>query len=128
MAQITIEIPDEFAQRLEPFQGQLSELFTRFISTTLPSDQAASSTSIDEAGSPPGTYQEILDFLVSQPTSQRIFDFKVSEKSQARLKTLLQRNRDQEITAREQEELDLCEQLDTLIGLLKVRAFSITTH
>ena len=36
MAQITIEVPDEFAQRLEPSQNELSELFSRFMATTVP--------------------------------------------------------------------------------------------
>jgi hypothetical protein len=36
-----------------------------------------------------GAYQEILDFLVSQPTSKRIINFKVSEASQMRLQTLI---------------------------------------
>lgn len=31
MAQITINVPDELAQRLEPLQGQLPELVTQFV-------------------------------------------------------------------------------------------------
>jgi hypothetical protein len=31
MAQILIDIPDELAQQLAPFQGQFSEFFTRLI-------------------------------------------------------------------------------------------------
>ncbi len=33
MAQITINIPDELAQQLAPFQSQFSDLFTRLIAT-----------------------------------------------------------------------------------------------
>ncbi len=123
MAQITIEIPDDLAQRLTPFQSQFSELFTRLIATTLlgqtASEQAASSFNLT---SPPSTYQEILDFLISRPTSEQIIRFKVSEASQHRLQTLLQKNREATLTSAETTELDLYQQLDQLIGFLKVRA------
>ena len=124
MAQITIEVPDEFAQRLEPFQNQLSEMFTRFMAATVlstPSD--AVNPSVDDLASPPKTYQEVLDFLISRPTSQDIVGFKVSEQSQARLQTLLQKNRDTGLSLEEKSELDLYEQLNNLMGLLKARAF-----
>lgn len=35
MAQIMIEIPDDLAQRLAPFQGQLADLFVRLIELVL---------------------------------------------------------------------------------------------
>lgn len=69
-------------------------------------------------------YQEILDLLISQPTSEQIIGFKVSEASQSRLQTLLQKNRETALTPAETAELDLYEQLDTLMGLLKVRAYT----
>jgi len=124
MAQITIEVPDEFAQRLEPFQNQLSELFTRFMSATVLSKTSdAMVVTAEHIASPPKTYQEVLDFLISRPTSQEIIGFKVSEQSQTRLQTLLQKNRDAGLSLEEKSELDLYEQLDTLMGLLKARAF-----
>ncbi|MFQ3614337.1 MAG: hypothetical protein SNJ68_11575 [Cyanobacteriota bacterium] len=39
MAQITIDIPDELAQQLAPYQSQFSEPFTRLIATTLLNQQ-----------------------------------------------------------------------------------------
>ena len=35
MAQLTIDIPDELAQRLVPYQNQISEIFARLINTSL---------------------------------------------------------------------------------------------
>jgi hypothetical protein len=120
MAQITIDIPDDIAQRLAPFQSQFSDLFTRLIATRLleqpTTDPANPSTS--------GTYQEILDFLIDRPTSAQIINFKVSAASQSRLQTLLQRNRETALTATETAEIDLYQQLDTLIGFLKIRAYA----
>lgn len=85
MAQTTIEVSDEFAQRLVPFQGQLSELFTRFVASTLPDDFLESVPPAAGSALPPATYQEVLDFLISCPTSQEIIDFKVSKRAQLRL-------------------------------------------
>jgi hypothetical protein len=120
MAQITIDIPDDLAQRLEPFQSQFSDLFTRLIATRLlekPTIAPANPTTS-------GTYQEILDFLIDRPTSAQIINFKVSAASQSRLQTLLQKNREVALTAAETAEIDLYQQLDTLIGFLKIRAYA----
>lgn len=126
MVQITIEVPDELAQRLEPFQGQLSQLFTRLISATLPGlsppELGLSAFRVE----PPPTYQEVLDFLVSQPTSEQILGYKVSECSQLRIQNLLQKNRGAFLSSVETSELDLYEQLDSLMAMLKIRAFAAT--
>jgi hypothetical protein len=125
MTQITIDIPDELAQRLAPFQSQFSDLFTSLIATRLLGQSTIdSSTSTSTLTSTSGTYQEILDFLIDRPTSEQIINFKVSEASQSRLQTLLQRNRDAALTAAETAEINLYEQLDTLIGFLKIRAYA----
>jgi hypothetical protein len=118
MAQILIDIPDELAQQLAPFQGQFSELFTRLIAAPLLRQNLPVSPPANS------TYQEIIDFLASRPTSEQIVDFKVSENSHNRLQQLLQKNREAALTATETTELDLYEQLNYLIGLLKVRAFA----
>jgi arsenate reductase-like glutaredoxin family protein len=123
MAQITIDIPDDIAQRLAPFQSQFSDLFTRLIATRLlaPTTDPATPTANPNTSS---TYQEILDFLIDRPTSAQIINFKVSAASQSRLQTLLQKNREITLTAAETAEIDLYQQLDTLIGFLKIRAYA----
>jgi hypothetical protein len=118
MAQILIDIPDELAQQLAPFQGQFSELFTRLIAAPLLRQNLPVSPPANS------TYQEIIDFLISRPTSEQIVDFKVSENSHNRLQQLLQKNREAALTATKTTELDLYEQFNYLIGLLKVRAFA----
>ncbi len=125
MAQITIDIPDDLAQQLAPYQSQFSDLFTRLIATTLLSPQPpAQPVPTPNLLNSSSLYQEILDLLISQPTSEQIIGFKVSETSQSRLQTLLQKNREAALTPAETVELDLYEQLDTLMGLLKVRAYT----
>lgn len=124
MARITIDIPDELASQLTPYQSQFSELFTKLIAAPLLTDQGLIEESQNQKYSIPlDLYQEILDFLISRPTSEQIVNFKVSESSQQRLKTLLQKNKENALTIAERAELDLHEQLDTLVGLLKIRAY-----
>jgi hypothetical protein len=124
MAQITIDIPDDLAQRLAPFQSQFSDLFTRLIATTLLEQPTPDPTPVHNSIDTSGTYQEILDFLIDRPTSAQIINFKVSAASQSRLQTLLQKNREIALTAAETAEIELYQQLDTLIGFLKVRAYA----
>jgi arsenate reductase-like glutaredoxin family protein len=132
MTQITIDIPDDLAQRLAPFQSQFSDLFTRLIAPTLLAQSSISEIASPQENSIPisnptstsGTYQEILDFLINQPTSAQIINFKVSPASQSRLQNLLQKNREIALTAAETTEIDLYQQLDSLIGFLKIRAYA----
>jgi uncharacterized protein (DUF433 family) len=74
------------------------------------------------------TYLEVLDFLVTRPTSEQLLTFKVSEQAQERLQTLLQKNRDHSLNSSETAELNVYEQLDSLITLLKVRAYAATKN
>jgi hypothetical protein len=119
------DIPDDLAQRLAPFQSQFSDLFTRLIATTLlgqtTPDRATATFNPSDTS---GTYQEILDFLIARPTSAQIINFKVSATAQSRLQTLLQKNREIDLTTAETAEIDLYQQLDTLIGFLKIRAYA----
>jgi arsenate reductase-like glutaredoxin family protein len=125
MTQITIDIPDELAQRLAPFQSQFSDLFIRSIAAPLlEQHEIARSAPINDVIGTSGTYQEILDFLIDRPTSAQIINFKVSEASQSRLQTLLKKNRTAALTTAETTEIELYEQLDTLIAFLKIRAYA----
>lgn len=125
MAQLTIEIPDELAQRLAPYKNQISEIFANLVNTSL-REKFTDKLDISSSPSPTElpTYLEIIDFLVNRPTSEQIATFKVSEKSQTRLRELLQKNRDISLISSEVAELNLYEQLDTLMTIIKVRAYA----
>ncbi len=127
MVQLTLEIPDDLAQRLAPFQNQLSDFFTRLIVTTLPGEPSPG-LGLPATTELPPTYLEVLDFLVTRPTSEQLLTFKVSEQSQVRLQSLLQKNRDTTLNPSETVELNVYEQLDALMTLLKVRAYAATKN
>ena len=69
MAQITIEIPDEIASRLSPYQERLPALISRWISVL----EVSPSSSVElPSQSDSQVYQDIISFLLSQPDPQAI--------------------------------------------------------
>ncbi|MGD2183987.1 hypothetical protein [Lusitaniella coriacea] len=124
MVELAIEIPDEPAQRLIPLQNQLLQLLKQLLETTalsLPPQPKEPLTSASEGSA---VYQEVLDFLIARPTPIEISAFKVSSQSQKRLQVLLEKNRQGTLTALETAELDVFEQFDHLVMLLKARAYA----
>lgn len=65
---------------------------------------------------------EILDFLLSQPTPEQVINLRASESAQSRLRYLLDGNRDNTLNDGERAELDAYIQLDNLVTRLKIRA------
>lgn len=123
MAELTIQIPDELAQRLEPLQNRLPELLWRLLDVaSLPRVQP---TVLAENTDIPSIYQEVLDFLIKRPTPEEIITFKVSPQAQMRLQALLEKNRSATLSSMELAELDVYEQLEHMMILLKARASSV---
>ena len=120
MAQLTIQVPDELANRLQPILHRLPELLSQLIETHTPETLEFTNSS-DTAN----TYTEVLDFLIKQPTPEQIAKFKVSTQAQTRLEDLLEKNRMGTISKAENSELYIYEQLDQLMILLKARAYSV---
>jgi hypothetical protein len=115
MAQLTIEIPDSLLPELEQMRSQLPRLVTQWIRAS-----RAVNPEVQKTAS-----QEVLNFLMRQPTPQDILNFKVSEGAQGRLKMLLDRNREDRLSEDESLELEGYEQLDQLIQMLKIQAYSV---
>jgi hypothetical protein len=123
MAELTIHVPDELAQRLEPLQDRLPQLLARLVETLSPRTVSADALSlVTNPTDTPLAYAEVLDFLLTRPTPQDIIAFRVSPAAQARLRALLDKNREDELNAAEAAELDLYEQLEHLMLLLKAKA------
>lgn len=114
MAQLTIEIPDALLPELEQVRSQLPMLLTQWITAS-----RVVQSEVQQTAS-----QEVLSFLMRQPMPQDILSFKVSDVAQGRLKLLLDRNREGELSEDESLELDGYEQLDQLMQMLKVSAYS----
>lgn len=123
MATITLQIPDELAQRLEPLQNRLPELLWQLLELTKNPTTIEPEITIN-SGDIPAVYQEVLDFLIKSPIPQDIVNFKVSQQAQTRLQILLDKNRESTLNPMEIAELDVYEQLEHLMILLKARAYS----
>jgi hypothetical protein len=122
MAELTIHVPDELAQRLEPFQHRLPELLTQLVEALSPRAVSPDvATLVAHPMGPPLAYAEVLDFLLNRPTPEAIIAFQVSPVAQARICALLEKNREAALNATEAAELDLYEQLEHLMMLLKAR-------
>jgi hypothetical protein len=66
--------------------------------------------------------EEMLAFLASGPSPERIVAFKISSATQRRLGKLLDKNREEGLTPEETAELDVYTQVYHLLLLLKARA------
>lgn len=121
MVELTIHISNELAQRLAPLQNRLPELLWQLLDVAnLPSiSQATVQTGTTNI---PAVYQEVLDFLIKRPTPEEIVAFKVSSQAQTRLSELLEKNRSITLNPMELAELDVYEQLEHMMILLKARA------
>jgi len=127
MAELTIQVPDALAQRLKPLQDSLPHLLTR-LAESLPShlegERKGTRPPVAQPTEASRVYAEVLDVLLTRPTPQDILAFKVSEAAQTRLRVLLDKNREEGLDETETAELDLYEQLEQLMILLKARAFN----
>jgi hypothetical protein len=71
-------------------------------------------------------YREIIDFLASDPLPEELVAFKISTSAQQRLEDLLDRNREEGLSADETAELDAYLQARDLMILLKAEAQPVT--
>ena len=106
--QVTIEIPDDLAERLGSQQGNLLALIQRGLR------QQWSETS--------ALAQEVVDFLARGPRPGEILAFRPSEQSVQRAGELLEKNRAGTLTPDEQGELDEMASLNHLFSLIKAHA------
>ena len=106
MAELTLDVPDELMQRLQPLQDRLPALLALLVEAI--SSQAEGSPLSEAHGTEtPLAYAEVLDFLLTRPTPHDILAFKVSDAAQARLRLLLDRNREEALSAPEEAEIDI---------------------
>lgn len=106
--QLTIEIPDELAKRVESEREHLVEIIRRGLREPARGAESA--------------VQEVIQFLARRPKPEEIVAFHASEKSQARLRELLEKNREDRLTDDEEAELDTMETLNDLFALVKLQA------
>lgn len=108
MPQIMIEVPERLTERIGEVKAHLSEEVTRW---------GSQSSAI-----PAEVYRYILEFLAQSPSPQEIVDFKLAPATQERIRELLEKNRERELTAEESAELDNYERLNRFVRKFKLQA------
>lgn len=106
--QITIDLPDQVARRLERQKARLAEILERGL------QQRGN-------GSSPH-WREVIEFLAGGLRPEEIIEFRPSEATVQRSRELLSKNRESQITEAEEAELDAMEQVNNLMMLLKSEA------
>ena len=106
--QVTIDIPEDLAQRLEPEREHLRDIIERGLR------QRGSEKS--------GLSREVVAFLARGPQPREIVGFRPSAKFLQRASALLEKNRERNLTAAEEAELDELANLDHLVSLIKAEA------
>ncbi|MBI1880063.1 MAG: hypothetical protein HYR94_17900 [Chloroflexi bacterium] len=108
MVELTIQIPDDLALRLNPVRNRLTEIIELGLREFVPAQNRLSS--------------EVVEFLASGPSPQIIVDFHPSIEAQTRVSELLSKNQTGTLTPAERAELDQYENLDYLMTLVKAHA------
>src|SRR5260221_14448378 len=121
MATITLELPEELAVRLDPLRDQLPQLLSQLL------DSASAEKKFTLSGTvmTHPVFLELIDFLSARPTAKQVLGHKVSSAVQERLEELLDKNREEGLTAAEEEEIDAYRLVNHVMILLKARARSL---
>ena len=109
--QITIEVPNDLGQQLQQFQDRLPEVLERGLYELM----AEKSEVQDESA--------IVELLTSQPSPKQIIAIRPSPELQSRVSELLERNKRQELSRREERELERHLMLEHLVRLAKAYAY-----
>lgn len=107
MIQMTMQVPDDLARRIEP------------IGSWLPTIIELSLVGFKTVAVAAAT--EVIQFLAQNPTPQEVIDYHISEQAQARLQRLLVLNESGILSEGEQLELDELERLEHIVVMLKAQ-------
>ncbi len=108
---ITIQVPFDLANRLQPYRKRLPELLERGLQTVaIQEDETLS----DE--------NKIMEVLTSNPNPEQVLALRPSVRFQARVSALLERNKQTQLSRAEEAELERYLFLEHLVRLAKAHA------
>ncbi len=103
--QVTIDLPDQLARRLEAQRENLEDIIERGLQ--LHGDTISRH------------WREVIEFLASGPRPSEIIGFRPSSEHVERSRELLDKNRASQLSKAEEAELDEMEHINHLMSLLK---------
>ncbi len=107
MIQMTLQVPDELAARIEPMSAWVPTI----IELSLIGFETLATR----------TASEVIGFLSQNPSPKEVLGYHVSDEAQERLRRLLMLNEAGMLSEVEQQELDELERLEHVIVMLKAR-------
>jgi hypothetical protein len=110
MSLVTLELPDELAERIRLSGEDLPYLLERAL--TLPARDGSGYSDI----------REVLEFLARLPTPEETLAYRASDTLQARVRELLEKNRTQGLSPAEEQEWQEYEYVDHLVCTAKAQA------
>jgi hypothetical protein len=113
MSPITLQVPDELAQRLLNQQDRILEIL----------ELGLRELNAEAQQGFPGA-AELLEFLATLPSPQEILDLRPSESLQQRVRELLERSHAGTLTTLEEQEWEGYQYLEHLVRLAKAKACS----
>lgn len=107
MVQMTMQVPDELAKRIQPISSWLPTI----IELSLVGCKTLATR----------TASEVIEFLLNNPSAQEVIGYHVSDEAQVRLRRLLALNEAGILAESEQLELDELQKIEHIIVMLKAR-------
>ncbi|SRR5579883_84328 len=112
MLEITIQVPDEMADRLQRYRERLPEVLERGLRDVMAEDVH-----------PFGDENAVLEVLANQPSPQQILGLQPSPEMQARVSTLLDKSKEGRLSTQEEAELERYLVVEHLVRLAKAHAY-----
>lgn len=116
MTTITLEVPDDLAAQFKLDATAIRALLKEAMASKFGKSQPIVN------GTAKPLAAEVISFLSSSPSLERIASYKISAVAQARLEELLEKNREETLTTDETAELDQYLQYRHILILLKSSA------
>lgn len=111
MTMMTVELPHDLAQRLQPLSAELPYI----LEMGLRQWQASAQPGFQGAA-------EVLELLAALPSPEEILALRPSRAFQARVQALLKKNREEGLSPAEEQEWQQYEYLEHLVRIAKAKA------
>ncbi len=111
MTTVTVELPRDLAQRLQPLSDRLPDILE------LGLRQWKADGQLGFQGS-----AEILELLTTLPSPEEILALHPSEALQSRIQSLIKKNQEEGLTSAEEQEWQQYEYLEHLVRMAKAKA------
>jgi hypothetical protein len=113
MVEMTLQIPNSLAQQIQPISNWLPTIIELSVANfRFPQVKKAS--------------DDLIAFLSSNPTPQKVLKYKISDESQNRVSELLTKNVDESINSNENKELGEWQKFNNICFYLSAQTLKLT--